>query len=95
MNYNQFTKELGNEFLIIKKDEIVQSIIDVYPKNIDGSANLDVGFKLVEQKSTQSRLLREVQREREYEISKFSSQEIGVLALYTVVRGKFDNLKID
>lgn len=95
MNYNQFTKELGNEFLILNEEGIDLSVIDVYPKNNDGSANLDVGFKLVEQKTTQSWLLREVQREREYEIGKFSSQEIGVLALYTAVKGRFDNLKVN
>ncbi|TXC89516.1 hypothetical protein FS935_16680 [Metabacillus litoralis] len=93
MNDNQFTNKLGNDFMIIKEDGI--EIIDVYPKNIDGSANLDVGFKLVEQRFNQSWLLREVQREKEYELGKFSSREIGVLALYAAVKGRFDNLKVN
>ncbi|WP_226668933.1 hypothetical protein [Metabacillus litoralis] len=95
MNDNQFTNKLGNDFKIIKGDGIDQSTIDVYPKSIDGSANLDVGFKLVEQRFNQSWMLREVQREKEYELGKFSSREIGVLALYTAVKGRFDHLKVN
>jgi len=69
------------------------TIIYVYPKNNDGSSNLDVGIKLKNSSSSQIWFLYEVQRDKSFELGNFSSEENGLLALYIAVKGKFEKIK--
>ncbi|MCM3441605.1 hypothetical protein AB3Z07_08325 [Metabacillus halosaccharovorans] len=92
MNYNDLLDKLDNYH--IKKDKLSgDTIIYVYPKNNDGSANLDVGVIL--ESSDGKWYLYEIQRDKKFELNNFSKKEIGHLALYVAVKGKFEKVKGD
>jgi hypothetical protein len=93
MELNQIIKQLEKEFAINKDDRNEKIIINVYPKNRDGSVNLDVGIKLENLKNSQMWSLNEVQRDKEYELGQFSKRELGFLALYIAIKGKFEKVK--
>lgn len=85
--YDKFAihEEKGNE----------QLIITVYPKNRDGSVNLDVGIKLKNSNKSQLWTLFEVQRDQEYELGQFNEEEIGLLALFVSIKGRFEKITIN
>ncbi|MBM7647489.1 hypothetical protein JOC78_000410 [Bacillus ectoiniformans] len=90
MNLNEACKLLEEKFNI-KED--TQNIY-VYPKNSDGSTNLDAGMKL-SSVHDQSWTLYEVQRDQEFELGQFDTKELGILALYVAVKGRFETLTVD
>ncbi len=92
MNYNDLLNKLDN--YNIKTEKLGgDTIIYVYPKNNDGSANLDVGVIL--ESSDGKWCLYEIQKDKKFELNNFSKKEIGHLALYVAVKGKFEKVKGD
>ncbi|WP_226527784.1 hypothetical protein [Metabacillus niabensis] len=94
MNYNDLLDKLDNYH--IKKDKLSgDTIIYVYPKNNDGSANLDAGIKLENSNGSLIWDLYEIQRNKDYKLGDFSIKETAFLALYITVKGKFEKIKGD
>ncbi|MGQ4666364.1 hypothetical protein ACUIJN_11005 [Metabacillus halosaccharovorans] len=92
MKYNDLINELDK--YNIKKDQIGgNTFIYVYPKNSDGSANLDVGIIL--ESSDGKWCLYEIERDKKFELNKFPKKEIAHFALYIAVKGKFEKVKGD
>ncbi|MBU7591738.1 hypothetical protein [Metabacillus halosaccharovorans] len=92
MNYNDLLNKLDN--YNIKTEKIGEdTIIYVYPKNNDGSANLDVGIKLKNSNGYQIWDLYEIQRNKDYKLGDFSIKDIAFLGLYITVKGKFEKIK--
>ncbi|WP_026562751.1 hypothetical protein [Bacillus sp. J37] len=92
MNYNDLLNKLDN--YNIKTEKIGEdTIIYVYPKNNDGSANLDVGIKLKNSNGYQIWGLYEIQRNKDYKLGDFSIKDIAFLGLYITVKGKFEKIK--
>lgn len=92
MNY----KELNNQLkeYIINSDEFGEyPIIYVYPKNNDGSVNLDVGMKLENPNGIWC--LFRIQRNRKLKQGDFPTKEVGLIALYIAVKGIYDKVKGD
>ena len=73
-----------------KKREL--SII-IYPRNQDGTTNLDVGFKLESVEHTF--YLYELQRNQEYNMAQFNSEQMGLLGLYTALEGTYGEVKVE
>lgn len=92
MNYNDLMKQL-DEYTIKREEMGGDVLIYVYPKNNNGSSNLDVGIKLENSSSSQIWCLYEVQRDKSFELGNFSSEETGLLALYIAVKGNFEKIK--
>lgn len=95
MELIQIIKQLDNEFAINKVEGNSQFILTAYPKNRDGSANLDTGIKLETLNNFQHYIVYEVQRDKEFELGKFTNKEMGYLAFYIVIKGKFEKIKGD
>ncbi|MCM3441608.1 hypothetical protein [Metabacillus halosaccharovorans] len=92
MNYRVLVNSL-DEYCFQKEELDGETIFYVYPKNNEGSANLDVGIKLENTKGTQIWCLYEIPRNKNYKLDNFSTKEIGLLALYIAVKGKFEKVK--
>ncbi|MBS2970667.1 hypothetical protein J9317_18145 [Metabacillus sp. KIGAM252] len=68
--------------------------ITLYPRNYDGSANLDVGYKLINNDMNTWKLLK-VERGQEMKIGEFEEETTGLLGLYIIAEGQLYKLPVD
>ncbi|MBN8209829.1 hypothetical protein JI666_13815 [Bacillus sp. NTK071] len=73
-----------------KKSEL---LLIIYPKNKDGTTNLDMGFKLVS--VGHAFYLYELQRNQEYKLAQFNNEQMGLLGLYTALEGTYGDIKVE
>lgn len=87
-----FEKYILNKYLIeIYKD----NLITIYPKNYDGSPNLDTGFRLESNNTIPEWKLYEIQRDKAFFIALFKREEIGLLSIFLRVKRSFDIEELD
>lgn len=92
MNSDKLLKQMQEKFSVHKEERADETTITIYPKNSDGGVNLDTGIKLKNNINSNLWRLFEVQRDQEYELGSFNGEDLGIVALYVSVKGKFDRI---
>ncbi|MGN9866329.1 hypothetical protein [Bacillus swezeyi] len=95
MNNSKILKQLYDKFFVNEENQSDKTTITIYPKNSDGSINLDTGIKLKNSTDCNSWRLFEVQRDKEYELGTFNTKYLGLVALYIAVKGKFERIDVN
>ncbi|MEH7419488.1 hypothetical protein V7266_30110 [Neobacillus drentensis] len=90
MELNNIIDQLSGSYLSSKESINGQTIIDVYPKNRDGSANLDSGARLKNNPSSSEWTVFHVQRDQECKLAQFSDEKAALFALYVLLKGRFE-----
>ncbi len=90
MKIKDIIKHLDGAYTIKEIKCNDETIIEVYPNNFNGSVNLDSGLKLKKDIDNKSFILYEKHREQEYEIDHFNKEVLSFLALYLVIKRKFE-----
>ncbi|KAA6450392.1 hypothetical protein DX928_15595 [Bacillus swezeyi] len=95
MNNSKILKQLYDKFFVNEENQSDKTTITIYPKNSDGSINLDTGIKLKNSTDCNSWRLFEAQRDKEYELGTFNTKYLGLVALYIAVKGKFERIDVN
>ncbi|MFN2744011.1 hypothetical protein ACINLE_00205 [Bacillus sp. z60-18] len=94
MNNDEMLKQLYERHHVNKEEKNDKTTITIYPKNSDGSVNLDTGIKLKNETNSNLWRLFEVQRDQEYELGTFKNKNLGLVGLYIAVKGKFERANV-